>query len=117
MRDASRASFVSWDGRVVFVDIRRLAAEFRGEGTRGDTAERAVAPLAMDAVCVEIGRRVVVFGEREDMNSKQRKGQKPSFIFVVTLAIILSLSLSLSCPTLYQPSLFSTTSRLTRSRR
>lgn len=99
----------------MFVDIRRLAAEFRGEGTRGDTAERAVAPLAMDAVCVEIGRRVVVFGEREDMNSKQRKGQKPSFIFVVTLAIILSLSLS--CPTLYQPSLFSTTSRLTRSRR
>lgn len=96
----------------MFVDIRRLAAEFRGEGTRGDTAERAVAPLAMDAVCVEIGRRVVVFGEREDMNSKQRKGQKPSF---VTLAIILSLSLS--CPTLYQPSLFSTTSRLTRSRR
>ena len=61
------------DDRVVLVDIRRLAAEFRGEGTRGDTAERAVAPLAMDAEGVEGGRRVVAFGEKEDMDSRQKK--------------------------------------------
>jgi len=76
LRDASRASFAAvlrGDDGVVLVDIRRLAAEFRGEGTRGDTAERAVAPLAMDAEGVEGGRRVVVFGEKEDMDSRQKK--------------------------------------------
>jgi len=84
LRDASRASFASvlrGDDGVVLVDIRRLAAEFRGEGTRGDTAERAVAPLAMDAEGVEGGRRVVVFGEKEDMDSRQKKRQKRSFSY------------------------------------
>jgi len=70
------------DDGIVLVDIRRLAAEFRGEGTRGDTAERAVAPLAMDAEGVEGGRRVVVFGEKEDMNSRQKKkDRKRSFSY------------------------------------
>jgi len=63
----------------VLVDIRRLAAEFRGEGTRGDTAERAVAPLAMD---VEGGRRVVVFGEKEDMDSRQKKKKTEAIILI-----------------------------------
>jgi len=104
----------------VFVDIRRLAAEFRGEGTRGDAAERAVAPLAMDAEGVEGRRRVVVvFGEKEDMDSKQKKKTEAIIFILVALAIILSiiLSLSLSCLTLCQPPLSSTISKPTRSRR
>lgn len=47
--------------------VRRLAAELREEVTRGETAERAVAPLAMEEVGVggaEGGLRVVEgFGE------------------------------------------------------
>lgn len=49
------------------VIVRRLPVELREEATRGDTAERAVAPLAMEDVGVgeaEGGLRVVAgFGE------------------------------------------------------
>jgi len=120
LRDASRASFASvlrGDDGVVLVDIRRLAAEFRGEGTRGDTAERAVAPLAMDAEGVEGGRRVVVFGEKEDMNSRQKKKTESDHSHIRLIFVALAIILSLPCPTLCQPSLSSTISRPTRSRR
>lgn len=66
MRDADRDSRVSpledGDDARPFTDGRRAAAEFREEVTRGEAAERAVAPLAIDGAAgvgeEDCGRRL-----------------------------------------------------------